>query len=61
VYAPLEAARIALGELSPFVPDVARVIASRLGDPHLEPSWGGLRPGALLRAGSPPVPRRRRR
>ncbi len=60
LYAPLEAARIAAGELSPFVPEVARVIASRLGTDHLDPSWGRLVPGAELRAGPPPLPRRSR-
>ena len=58
LYAPLEAARIAAGELSPFVPGVAATIAARLGS-HLEPSWGGLVPGAALRAGPPPLPRKR--
>lgn len=32
LYAPLEAARIAAAELSPFVPGVARTIAARLGE-----------------------------
>jgi methionyl-tRNA synthetase len=60
LYAPLEAARIAAGELSPFVPDIASVIASRLGSPDLEPSWGRLVPGAELRVGPPPLPRKNR-
>jgi methionyl-tRNA synthetase len=57
LYAPLEAARIAAGELSPFVPGVARAIAARLGDPDLRPAWGGLAPGAAVVLGPPPVPR----
>jgi methionyl-tRNA synthetase len=60
LYAPLEAARIATGELLPFVPDLAKAIAARLGSPDLAPSWGRLRPGAQLHAGPPPVPRRNR-
>jgi methionyl-tRNA synthetase len=56
LYAPLEAARIAAGELLPFVPGVARAIAARLGGG--EPTWGGLVPGAELVAGPPPLPRR---
>ena len=48
LYAPLEAARIAAGELAPFVPAVARTIGERLGD---------LVPGAPLPGGPPPVPR----
>jgi methionyl-tRNA synthetase len=51
LYAPLEAARIAAGELSPFVPGVARVIVERLGE---------LTPGAPLPLGPPPLPRKRR-
>jgi methionyl-tRNA synthetase len=58
LYAPLEAARIAAGELSPFVPDIARTIATRLGDADLKPGWGRLLPGAELRAGPPPLPRK---
>jgi methionyl-tRNA synthetase len=58
LYAPLEAARIAAGELSPFVPGVADIIASRLGSPDLGPSWGGLVSGAELRVGPPPLPRK---
>jgi methionyl-tRNA synthetase len=58
LYAPLEAARIAAGELAPFVPDIANAIASRLGTTDLEPSWGRLEPGAELRTGPPPVPRK---
>jgi methionyl-tRNA synthetase len=61
LYAPLEAARIAAAELSPFVPGVARAIASRLGSPDLEPHWGGLAPGAELRTGPPPLPRKNNR
>ena len=57
LYAPLEAARIAAGELSPFVPGVARAIAARLGTDELGADWGGLVPGAALRPGAPPVPR----
>jgi methionyl-tRNA synthetase len=48
LYAPLDAARVAASELSPFVPGVAAVITGRLGD---------LEPGAELPAGPPPVPR----
>jgi methionyl-tRNA synthetase len=51
LYAPLEVARIAAGELAPFVPGIADTIAARLGD---------LVPGAELRTGPPPVPRKRR-
>ncbi len=58
LYAPLEAARIVAGELAPFVPDAARTIAGRLGNPDLAPSWSGLRPGAELRHGPPPLPRK---
>ncbi len=58
LYAPLEAARIAAGELSPFVPGIAQTIASRLGEADLEPGWGRLVPGSELRIGSPPVPRK---
>jgi methionyl-tRNA synthetase len=58
LYAPLEAARVAAGELSPFVPEVARTIAARLGDADLQPGWGGLTPGRELRAGPPPLPRK---
>jgi methionyl-tRNA synthetase len=58
LYAPLEAARIAAGELSPFVPDIARTIAARLGDADLAPGWGRLLPGAELRVGPPPLPRK---
>lgn len=61
LYAPLEAARIAAGELSPFVPELARTIAGRLGDADLRPGWGGLAPGAALRIGPPPLPRKIRR
>lgn len=58
LYAPLEAARFAAGELLPFVPDVSRTIAERLGDPDLAPTWGILEPGAALRLGAPPLPRK---
>jgi methionyl-tRNA synthetase len=61
LYAPLEAARIATGELSPFVPGVARTIASRLGTTDLVPTWGRLVPGSELRAGTPPLPRKKPR
>jgi len=57
-YAALEAARIAAGELSPFVPGIARTIASRLGGADLEPGWGRLVPGAELRSGPPTLPRK---
>ncbi|MFN0247911.1 MAG: methionine--tRNA ligase [Kofleriaceae bacterium] len=57
LYAPLEAARFATGELAPFVPGVASTIAQRLGDPDLTPTWGVLRPGSALRGGPPPLPR----
>jgi methionyl-tRNA synthetase len=60
LYAPLEAARIAAGELAPFVPEVARTIAERLGDADLEPGWGRLEPGAPLRNGPPPLPHKTR-
>lgn len=58
LYAPLEAARFAAGELAPFVPLVSRTIAERLGDPDLGPTWGLLEPGAALRIGPPPLPRK---
>jgi methionyl-tRNA synthetase len=51
LYAPLEAARRAAGELAPFVPGVARTIVERLGD-------APLAPGAPLVAGPPPVVKR---
>lgn len=60
LYAPLEAARFAVGELQPFVPGVARIIAGRLADADLAPWWGGLTPGGVLRLGPPPLPRTRR-
>jgi methionyl-tRNA synthetase len=60
LYAPLEAARIAIGELVPFVPALAASLAARLGDPGLSPRWGELAPGAPLHAGPPPLPRRGR-
>lgn len=60
LYAPLEAARFAAGELQAFVPGVARVIAGRLGEAPLTPSWGGLVPGQALHLGPPPLPRTRR-
>jgi methionyl-tRNA synthetase len=59
LYAPLEAARCAAGELAPFVPGVARAIGERLGDPDLAAGWGGLRPGAALHGGPPPLSRLR--
>jgi len=58
LYAPLEAARIAAGELSPFVPGIARTIATRLGEADLGPGWGRLVPGVELRSGPPPLPRK---
>ena len=58
LYAPLEAARIAAGELAPFVPEIARTIASRLGTTELASSWGRLAPGTELPIGPPPVPRK---
>ena len=58
LHAPLEAARIATGELSPLVPGVAAAIAVRLGGADLAPRWGVLQPGAALLAGPPPLPRR---
>ncbi|HMG22109.1 MAG TPA: class I tRNA ligase family protein, partial [Kofleriaceae bacterium] len=58
LYAPLEAARIAAGELAPFVPGVARTILDRLGDPHGDPRWGA-RSAIELHAGPPPLPRKR--
>ncbi len=58
LYAPLEAARVAAGELSPFVPGVAETIATRLGDADAQPQWGRLLPGAELRVGPPPLPRK---
>jgi methionyl-tRNA synthetase len=58
LYAPLEAARIAAGELSPFVPDIATVIAARLGTADLDPGWGRLAPGTQLHLGGPPIPRK---
>ena len=60
LYAPLEAARIAAAELSPFVPSIANAIASRLGTTDLAPSWGRLAPGSELRAGPPLLPRKQR-
>jgi len=51
LHAPLEAARVAAGELAPFVPGVAREIEDRLGSAPLEP-------GAPLVAGPPPVRKR---
>jgi methionyl-tRNA synthetase len=58
VYGALEAARVAAGELSPLVPGVAAAIAARLGVADLEPGWGRLAPGAALRTGSAPLPRK---
>lgn len=60
LHAPLEAARLAAGELSPFVPGVADVIASRLGTTDLAPAWGRLASGTELHAGPPPLPRKNR-
>ncbi len=60
LYTPLEAARFAAGELEPFVPGVARIIADRLGHAELTPTWGVLTAGAELRLGPPPLPRTRR-
>ncbi|HVK76291.1 MAG TPA: methionine--tRNA ligase [Kofleriaceae bacterium] len=57
LYAPLESARVAAGELAPLVPGIARTIAARLGDASLAPGWGGLTPGAPLRSGPAPLPR----
>jgi methionyl-tRNA synthetase len=57
LYAPLEASRFAAGELQPFVPGVAKVIAARLGNCELSPTWGALAPGARLTLGPPPLPR----
>lgn len=59
LYAPLEAARFAAGELLPFVPGVAQTIADRLGNPDLAPAWGALKPGDVLTVGPPPLPRTR--
>ena len=44
LYAPLEAARIAAGELAPFVPGVARTLGERLGDPDLVARLGRSAP-----------------
>ena len=57
LYAPLEVARFAAGELQPFVPGVAEIIAARLGDAALTPTWGALVPGAELPLGPPSLPR----
>jgi len=57
LYAPLEAARFAAGELLPFVPAAARKVLQRLGDPDPSPIWGLLEPGALVASGPPPLPR----
>lgn len=57
LYAPLEVARFAAGELEPFVPGVARIIATRLGNTELTPTWGTLDPGSELQLGGPPLPR----
>jgi len=58
LYAPLEAARIAGAELLPFVPDAARTILARLGDPSDAVTWGLLEPGRELVTGPPPLPRK---
>ena len=50
--------RIAAGELAPFVPGVAQTIAARLGDAERKPGWGRLVPGAEVRVGPPPIPRK---
>ena len=42
----------------PFVPDAARTILARLGDPSDAPTWGLLEPGRELVAGPPPLPRK---
>jgi methionyl-tRNA synthetase len=60
LYAPLELARIAAAELTPFVPEVSRLIGERLAG-GTDPGWGGLTPGRELRAGPPPIPRVRDR
>jgi methionyl-tRNA synthetase len=60
LYAPLEAARIAAGELSPFVPEATRRVAARLGEADLSCRWGALTPGTRLHVGPPPLPRTRR-
>jgi methionyl-tRNA synthetase len=57
LYAPLEAARIAAGELAPFVPGIARTLADRLGGADLAPGWGGLGAGVQLASGGPVIPR----
>lgn len=57
LYAPLEVARFAAGELEPFVPGVAQIIAARLGNVELTPTWGTLVPGAELPLGRPALPR----
>ena len=40
------------------MPDVARVIGSRLGTVDLAPGWGRLVPETALRAVPPPLPRK---
>jgi methionyl-tRNA synthetase len=52
LYAPLYAAGVAARELRPFAPDIAATIAGRIGELH---------PGAELRVGPPPLPRKRSR
>jgi methionyl-tRNA synthetase len=54
LYAPLEAARIAAGELAPFVPEVSRTIAERCGGDVIS-AWG--RPAAFC-GGPAPLPRK---
>jgi methionyl-tRNA synthetase len=61
LHAPLEAARIAIGELQPFVPRLTAQLADRLGAADLAPTWGLLPVGARLEIGPPPVPRLVRR
>lgn len=60
LYAPLEVARFAAGELLPFVPGVAQTIANRLGNADLTPVWGALQSDTVLLVGPPPLPRTRR-
>ena len=57
LHAPLEAARIAAAELSPFVPEASRAILDRLGG-GAAAEWGGLRSGDALLHGPPLFPRR---
>lgn len=50
LYAPLHAAGVVARELRSFAPDIAATIAGRIGE---------LQPGAELRVGPPPLPRKR--